>query len=348
MPPVPSLLPFLVGVLLGALANVCAAKLAWKPKPIRLFSVRAILVMAGMGALAAWPPPVFAWEGALSLFRYGLPFLLVAISLIDMDEQTVPDALVVSGTLFALAAKFFVNLLSTAEQYPNLWASELFSQTTFLIAQACWWGWCFALMDRHWRMQRGMRMALAIFFQRLYRSASTCWILAMGVVGSFGLYAVWKMGAGPNAPNWTLAWAGPVYALKSLAIAGGMIWAIRIVGLLGLRREAMGFGDVLIMAMLGAFLGWERCLILFFIAPFIALLAAVPQMLLSRGNVIPFGPFLCLAAGVVLYTESYWSRLVDTLHLLAPYLLPLGVGLLLVMYVLLVLMRWAKQKMGLE
>ena len=58
----------------------------------------------------------------------------------------------------------------------------------------------------------------------------------------------------------------------------------------------MGFGDVTLMAMIGAFLGWQACLIVFFLAPLAGLVLGLVQLILRRGKHIPYGPFLCLAA----------------------------------------------------
>ena len=81
-----------------------------------------------------------------------------------------------------------------------------------------------------------------------------------------------------------------------MAGAGGLVWAVRIIGAIVLRREAMGFGDVTLMAMIGAFLGWQPCLVIFFLAPFAGLVVGVLRLILFRDREIPYGPFLCLAA----------------------------------------------------
>jgi prepilin signal peptidase PulO-like enzyme (type II secretory pathway) len=74
-----------------------------------------------------------------------------------------------------------------------------------------------------------------------------------------------------------------------------------------LRREAMGFGDVTLMMMIGTFLGWQACLITFFLAPFAGLLVGIAQFALRRDDVIPYGPFLCLgAAAVVVAWAPIW------------------------------------------
>ena len=89
-------------------------------------------------------------------------------------------------------------------------------------------------------------------------------------------------------------------ALVGMAASGGLVWAVRVIGTAVLHREAMGFGDVTLMAMIGAFLGWQPCLIIFFLAPFAGLVIGVLRLILFRDREIPYGPFLCLATLVVI------------------------------------------------
>ena len=64
-------------------------------------------------------------------------------------------------------------------------------------------------------------------------------------------------------------------------------------------REAMGFGDVKFIAMIGAFLGWQAVLFTVFAASIIGAVIGVGQKLVSREEwkrPIPFGPYLTLGA----------------------------------------------------
>ena len=81
---------------------------------------------------------------------------------------------------------------------------------------------------------------------------------------------------------------------------GGMIFVFALIGAAIFRREALGFGDVKLMAMLGAFFGWKVVLVTFFLSPFLGLIYGVPLMLMSDENVMPYGPFLSLAAVLAL------------------------------------------------
>jgi prepilin signal peptidase PulO-like enzyme (type II secretory pathway) len=117
---------------------------------------------------------------------------------------------------------------------------------------------------------------------------------------------------------------GLVTALVGLAASGGIVWAVRLIGTAALKREAMGFGDVTLMMMIGTFLGWQACLILFFLAPFAGLIVGLMQFVLRRDDVIPYGPFLCLAAAVVVVAWApiwNWARPMFELGWLVPIVL---------------------------
>jgi leader peptidase (prepilin peptidase) / N-methyltransferase len=121
------------------------------------------------------------------------------------------------------------------------------------------------------------------------------------VAGALLIAGVWYFGGNNN-------WTALISALVGMAVGGGIIWAVRIVGRAVLNQEAMGFGDVTLMSMIGAFLGWQNCLIVFFLAPFAALVVGLLRYFLLRDKEIPYGPFLCLASLVViLYWDPIWD-----------------------------------------
>jgi hypothetical protein len=62
----------------------------------------------------------------------------------------------------------------------------------------------------------------------------------------------------------------------------------------------MGFGDVTLVAMMGTLMGWQGALILFVLAPLAAIVFGLLQLILRRDQEIPYGPFLCIAALIVL------------------------------------------------
>ncbi len=87
-------------------------------------------------------------------------------------------------------------------------------------------------------------------------------------------------------------------------------------------REAMGFGDVKFMAMIGAFLGWKGALFSLVIGSVIGAFIGGALMLLRRkqgGSAVPFGPFLAVGAALWIFIgpsllEWYLSLLRPDLH----------------------------------
>lgn len=62
------------------------------------------------------------------------------------------------------------------------------------------------------------------------------------------------------------------------------------------ETESMGGGDVKLLAMIGAFLGWQKVIFVFFLAPFLGALVGIINYLVKKGHIIPYGPFLSFAA----------------------------------------------------
>lgn len=124
--------------------------------------------------------------------------------------------------------------------------------------------------------------------------------LLIAVAGAGGIVAVWLVGGSH--------WAGLVTGLVGLTVAGGLIWATRLGASWALGREAMGFGDVTLMAMAGAWLGWQACLLACLLAVFLGLVHGLGQLLRHAESELPFGPSLCLGLVIVVVV---WQRLWD-------------------------------------
>lgn len=75
-------------------------------------------------------------------------------------------------------------------------------------------------------------------------------------------------------------------------VGGGVTWGIRALGSWVFRREAMGFGDVKLMAMIGAFLGWQAALLTMFLGCMLGALCGGLGTLFGGASRIPFGPYL--------------------------------------------------------
>ena len=202
---------------------------------------------------------------------------------------------------------------------------------SLVVGAACFWLWCFALVPRIWRGRRGRSFAIRILAARVARELRRPLMLAIETAGTLGILAVWWIGGVP--------WAGLLSALVGLVVGGGIVWAVRIIGALALRAEAMGFGDVTLMMMIGAFLGWQAPLFIFFLAPLAGLVVGILRLVLFRDHELPYGPFLCLAAlGVIVHWGGIWNWAEPIFAV--PGLVPAALGVCVVlMFPLLLLMR---------
>jgi leader peptidase (prepilin peptidase)/N-methyltransferase len=101
----------------------------------------------------------------------------------------------------------------------------------------------------------------------------------------------------PALPQWIINYPWVHMLLHSIVgfvVGGGIIWLVRIIGHFALGKEAMGFGDVILMAMIGMFIGWQPVVTVFFIAPMIALVVVILMFPFIQNKMIPYGPYLSL------------------------------------------------------
>lgn len=99
-------------------------------------------------------------------------------------------------------------------------------------------------------------------------------------------------------------------SLVGIIVGGGSIYIVGFLGEFIFKKEAMGGGDVKLMAMIGAFLGWKLALFTFFLAPFFGSIVGIVLKIKEGKNIIPYGPHLSLAALVaVFYGEGILRRL---------------------------------------
>jgi len=85
-------------------------------------------------------------------------------------------------------------------------------------------------------------------------------------------------------------------ALIGAAVGFGLLWLIGFAGHLILKEEAMGGGDVKMMAMVGAFVGWQGVLLTIFLGALLGTVIFLPLSLMGRRKLVPFGVFLSLGA----------------------------------------------------
>ena len=88
-------------------------------------------------------------------------------------------------------------------------------------------------------------------------------------------------------------------------VIGGVLsffamYFIKIIGDLIFKKESMGGGDIKLMYLFGLVLGFDLSIVTIFLATFIAFPIAIVVLLMRKDNLIPFGPFLSMAAILIL------------------------------------------------
>lgn len=326
----------IVGLLLGAVMTRAVA--AW----FRATDARPISQRTGLfatGVMAAATVALWWWEVRLGsqlphtfhplgggepladlwprwLAHAVLVALLAAATWIDLEQRVIPDWITLPGVLAGLAAVWAVPqvLLPIGVEVPRSFAAPTIEADVL-----AWFGGLmqFGGLTTSGRgpfgpapHPAGLGLAAALF---------TGWWFVCTAPGEAEAGPLWRaprtllLAAGLAAvcAAW---WAGGSRfdALQSglvgLAVSGGLVWAVRAGASAALGREAMGLGDVTLMAMIGAWLGWQACVLTFFLAAFVGLAHGVVQVVRHRESELPFGPSLCLAAvGVLVAWRGLWQ-----------------------------------------
>jgi leader peptidase (prepilin peptidase)/N-methyltransferase len=87
-------------------------------------------------------------------------------------------------------------------------------------------------------------------------------------------------------------------AMLGAAVGFGTLWLVGWLGTMVARKEAMGGGDIKMMAMVGAFCGWTGVLLTILLGAAIAVVVFIPILIFRRDKLVPFGIFLSLGAAV--------------------------------------------------
>jgi leader peptidase (prepilin peptidase)/N-methyltransferase len=110
------------------------------------------------------------------------------------------------------------------------------------------------------------------------------------VVGLLGSLVI------PQITFWT--------SLIGMVVGGGSLFLVATGYQWLFKREGMGGGDVKLLAMIGAFLGWKAVILTILLSSFIGSIIGIAVMLIKGKDfkyAIPFGPFLALGAVISLF-----------------------------------------------
>lgn len=134
----------------------------------------------------------------------------------------------------------------------------------------------------------------------LYNILITDWKVSLELLGYF-----------KPSLNYFLALVAYVPAVDSIAgiiLGGGVLLLIAVTYEFLRKREGMGMGDVKLLAMIGAFLGWKGVVFTIFVSSIAGTLIGLSVILYRKGDMkyaLPFGPFLSLAAIIYVFTGGF-------------------------------------------
>jgi len=292
--------------------------------------------------VAAWF--AFGWDYQEEAFRYPalvpvvwlLLAMFIAATFIDLEHQIIPDGITIGGTVVGLLAAFAVPVL--ASEVMDCMPSG-FEQVGGIMPRLQALGWSATGAATGF----GLLYAVVIFGKLAFGRKN----LKLPENANWKV----SQEKGDENPTLTAGgkkhpWADLYFVAservqmqcREVVLNGEksedvtvQIWVDRVVidgretpldaidhlkgqtaGVMRYHREAMGFGDVKFMAMIGAFLGWQGVLFTVLAGSVAGTAVALPARILGKGESafarIPFGPFLALGATIWLF---YGPRLVD-------------------------------------
>lgn len=105
--------------------------------------------------------------------------------------------------------------------------------------------------------------------------------------------------------GWSVLFDGVQNSVVGIVLGGGVLLSVATAYHLVTGKEGMGGGDIKLLAMIGAFLGWRGVLVTLFTGSLVgALVGGILMLFFGKDSkyAVPFGPFLALGALVYLFT----------------------------------------------
>lgn len=164
-------------------------------------------------------------------------------------------------------------------------------------------------------------------------SALVAWHFGYGLPLLFGLLLTWSLIALsfididhqllPDSITLPVLWLGLILSLFSIytdahasiigAVAGYLsLWSVYHLFKLLTGKEGMGFGDFKLLALLGAWLGWQYLPLIIILSSLVGACVGIAMIVFRQHDAsrpIPFGPYLAAAGWLALIWGSDLNRL---------------------------------------
>jgi len=107
---------------------------------------------------------------------------------------------------------------------------------------------------------------------------------------------------------------GPIILLKHLLsaiLAFLTMWALKKLGDFLFKKESMGGGDIKLLGTFGLVIGYPMAILSIFLASIIALPPSIITLKDNDDHIIPFGPFLAIAAIIIILAQIDFNILTN-------------------------------------
>ncbi len=262
--------PLLSYWILGGKCRICKAKISIRYFIVELLTAILFLIFYLQFGLdpVLWPYLIF------------LGGLIVA-TFIDLEHRIIPDEISIGGMYVGFACSLLVPALH-AGTIPNLlWGRLLMRILVGICALAM-------ISDFLTKKEKLDKDDLKFF-------------LFIGIVLGMDLIIERVFPAPQEAQGLARNILALDASLVGAMVGGGAIYAMGLLGDFLFKKESMGGGDVKLMAMIGAFLGWPLVILSFFVAPFFGAVYGIVEKIRTKDSAIAYGPFLSIGALVCLF-----------------------------------------------
>jgi leader peptidase (prepilin peptidase)/N-methyltransferase len=304
---------FLLGAMIGSFLNVCIVRLPLGQsvvspgshcvkcaRPVRWFDnipLLSYLLLRGRcrdcGEGFSWRYPLIELLTGVFFsafyFYFGLDLVLVpylfmlscfiVATFVDFEHRIIPDEVSLGGMFAGFCCSLAFPFLHPAVTSEEAYTTAVF--TAVFVVTCLSMNYLYLLL-RKIKVEREDVVYIV-----------SCLAMALGQMG-LAMFLKFFPGTGP----WALSLA---LSLQGALIGGGLIYLMGVVGEWIFKKEAMGGGDVKLLAMVGAFMGWKLAVLTFFIAPFFGAVVGIVEKIRTKDSAIAYGPYLVLGALVSLF-----------------------------------------------